>query len=114
GKLRVNAEARDQSKGTEYSQVEHLYREILFHGEHLRGIEEIGSLSSEGIIAHIRNAPAPAVWMEEPIRSGWLADPLVLDAAFQAMIAWTRGQFGAASLPCAIAEYRQFQRQYPA
>jgi hypothetical protein len=52
--------------------------------------------------------------MREPVLDHWLADPLVLDAAFQAMILWTRERLGAGSLPSYLGRYRQFRARFPA
>jgi len=50
--------------------------------------------------------------MSDPVRSDWLADPLVLDAAFQLAILWSRDERGAVSLPSFLARYRQL-RPFP-
>jgi hypothetical protein len=51
--------------------------------------------------------------MHRPIRTGWYADPLVLDSAFQLMILWCFEKSGMGSLPTRIGSYRQFRRGYP-
>ena len=51
--------------------------------------------------------------MTHPLRSQWLADPLLLDAVFQLMILWSTKQCSAPSLPTGIARYRQFVRRMP-
>jgi hypothetical protein len=43
-----------------------------------------------------------------------VADPLVIDAAFQMMILWSFAQHGAGSLPCFAGKYRQYRRTFPA
>jgi malonyl CoA-acyl carrier protein transacylase len=85
----------------------------LFHGQHLQGITEVTHCSDQGIVANVNSAPSPSSWMQQPIRSSWLTDPLVLDSAFQMMILWSFEQNGIGSLPTAIARYRQYQRSYP-
>lgn len=85
----------------------------LFHGKDLHGIEAITGYSDRGISARVRPAPHPSVWMKQPIRTGWLADPLVLDSAFQLMILWCFEKTGNGSLPTRIGQYRQFRRNYP-
>src|SRR5262249_48626452 len=67
-----------------------------------------------GMAAAVRTAPAPAAWLNAPLRQRWLADPLALDSAFQMMVLWTAERHGAVSLPCFAARYRQFRRAYPA
>jgi malonyl CoA-acyl carrier protein transacylase len=85
----------------------------LFHGQDLQGITEVTHCSEKGIVANVNAAPQPSTWMNHPIRSSWLSDPLMLDSAFQMMILWSFEEKGIASLPTAIASYRQYQRSYP-
>lgn len=91
-----------------------VYEYILFHGPDLRAIERIDGMSDMGAIAFTRTAPPPAQWMENPVRGGWIADPLALDAAFQLLSVWSYQQHRAASLPCFAGKYRQFRRTFPA
>jgi NAD(P)-dependent dehydrogenase (short-subunit alcohol dehydrogenase family)/acyl carrier protein len=90
------------------------YERSLFHGPDLQGIEAIHSIGADGIVVDCRTAPAPSNWMKQPPRSAWLADPLVLDCAFQAMIVWSASNHGAGCLPCFVGRYRQFRRSFPA
>ncbi len=85
----------------------------LFHGPALRGLERIDVLSKDGIVAWSRTAPAPAEWAREPLRSAWLADPLALDVALQALIVWSLSHSRTPCLPCGIGRYRQFRRSFP-
>jgi NAD(P)-dependent dehydrogenase (short-subunit alcohol dehydrogenase family)/acyl carrier protein len=85
----------------------------LFHGRELQGLRAVSACSREGITGEAAAAPPPGEWIKQPIRSTWLADPLVLDACFQLMILWSFQHAGAGSLPTVIAGYRQFQRAYP-
>ncbi len=85
----------------------------LFHGQDLQGIKEVTHCSDKGIAANVNAAPQPSTWMNQPIRSSWLTDPLILDSAFQMMILWSFEERGIASLPTAISSYRQYQRNYP-
>jgi NAD(P)-dependent dehydrogenase (short-subunit alcohol dehydrogenase family) len=89
------------------------YNERLFHGPMLQGIEQIESCSTHGISATVSAAPAPASWMQTPLRPAWVADPLVLDCSFQLMILWSFELLGTAGLPCFAARYRQFRRSFP-
>jgi hypothetical protein len=52
--------------------------------------------------------------MNEPLRSKWIGDPLVLDCAFQMAIIWTFEEKGLASLPSYYASYRQYCDAFPA
>jgi acyl transferase domain-containing protein/acyl carrier protein len=89
------------------------YRDLLFHGPDLRGIERVDGVAELAIAGAAATAPPPADWFQFPLRSGWVADPLVLDTSFQLMILWSRHQHGAASLPNFAGRYRQFRRHFP-
>ncbi len=104
-----------QAINGEYSQAtnEIYSSNRLFHDTLLQGIVTIDACSAEGISAQVKTASAPANWMVKPIRSSWLADPLVLDSGFQLMILWCFEVSGVGSLPTAIGEYRQFQKTFP-
>jgi len=94
--------------------VPRAYSEFLFHGPDLHGIAEIAGRAERAFIGSAYPAPPPAEWFEFPLRSGWVADPLVLDSAFQMMILWTQGEHGVGSLPSFIGRYRQFRKSFPA
>ncbi len=94
-------------------QSEYYQNGQLFHGQDLQGITEVLHCSDKGIVANVSSAPQPSTWMNQPIRSSWLTDPLILDSAFQMMILWSFEEKGIASLPTAITSYRQYQRSYP-
>lgn len=51
--------------------------------------------------------------MVEPARGQWLADPLAIDVALQAVILWSQQMRGKPCLPCAVTNYRQFRRSFP-
>jgi hypothetical protein len=93
--------------------IKEVYEKILFHGFELRGIQEIIGYSSQGIAARVSSAPSPIKWMTDPLRSKWIGDPLVLDAAFQMAIVWCFEEKGVVSLPSFSASYRQYCNQYP-
>ncbi|MDM8550773.1 SDR family oxidoreductase [Desulfobacterales bacterium HSG2] len=93
--------------------IEEVYETILFHGLELRGIREVVSCSSRGMTAKIASAPSPEKWMEEPLRSRWIGDPLVLDSAFQMAIIWCFEEKGLVSLPAYSASYRQYRDRFP-
>ena len=97
-----------------YSKTIHeIYENILFHGVELQGIQEIIGYSSRSITARISSAPAPVKWMKEPLRSQWIADPLVLDSACQMAILWCFEERGMVSLPSYSASYRQYRDAFP-
>ncbi len=90
-----------------------IYQHVLFHGKDLRGIREILHISDSGIAARLRAAPPPSQWMQHPLRSRWIADPLVLDSAFQMAIIWCHERLGQVSLPSFAASYRQYCSRFP-
>jgi malonyl CoA-acyl carrier protein transacylase len=93
--------------------TEHVYQQILFHGSQLHGLESVEGCSVQGISATVSPAPAPREWMEQPHRSAWLADPLVLDSIFQLLIVWSYERHGSGSLPCYLGSYQQYRRTFP-
>jgi len=93
--------------------MDEIYDKILFHGVALRGIKEIISCSSKGMLARISSAPSPVKWMKEPLRNKWIGDPLVLDSAFQMAIIWCFEEMGVVSLPTYSASYRQYRNKFP-
>jgi NAD(P)-dependent dehydrogenase (short-subunit alcohol dehydrogenase family)/acyl-coenzyme A thioesterase PaaI-like protein len=90
-----------------------VYTDVLFHGPELHALDHIEGCGPEGIIARLRCAPPPRQWLTEPFRGGWLADPLVLDGAFQAMIVWSESTAGVLNLPSGVECYRQYRRAFP-
>ena len=88
-------------------------RGILFHGDAFHGIERVETCDEWGISAGVKTAPPPNVWIQHPLRSAWIADPLVLDSTFQLMILWSATHQGAPSLPCAVDRYRQYVGAFP-
>jgi hypothetical protein len=92
--------------------IRQIYEAILFHGKGMRGIREIIGFSSEGMVARLERAPAPEQWIREPLRSRWIADPLVLDAAFQMAILWCHEEQNSLCLPSYSARYRQYRHPF--
>ena len=93
--------------------IEAIYAETLFHGPKMRGLLAVESCGDAGLVARCRVAPPPRDWMEEPVRSRWIADPLALDSGLQAMIVWTSDRVGELSLPSRFTRYRQFVSSFP-
>ena len=94
--------------------VDAAYREVLFHGPHFHGIERIDGYSPDGLVAHVRTAPEPSEWMDDPLRSAWLGDPLIVDAGLQMGILWCHKALGSVSLPTFGARYEQYTTDFPA
>jgi hypothetical protein len=93
--------------------VEEAYAEQLFHGEDLHAVTEVDGIAPSGIVARTAATPSPRDWIDRPLRSSWLAEPMALDAAFQALILWSQQVRGAPSLPTGFASYRQYRRRFP-
>ena len=102
-----------KTQGTALPAPEDLYQHVLFHGEDLQGIKEILHVSDSGIAARLTAAPPPSQWMQHPLRSRWISDPLVLDSAFQMAIVWCHERLGRVSLPSFAASYRQYCNRFP-
>jgi hypothetical protein len=90
-----------------------VYESQLFHGPRFHGLDQLHGCSEEGIVVTAKSAPAASTWMMEPARGQWLADPLVIDVALQAVILWSQQMRGKPCLPCAVTNYRQFRRSFP-
>ncbi len=90
-----------------------IYNELLFHGPLFQGITRVEGCGDDGIAVSAQTAQAPEQWIAEPLRRRWLADPLALDCAFQALILWSYDRFGMASLPVRLGRYEQFQTAFP-
>jgi hypothetical protein len=93
--------------------IAQVYESVLFHGDELQALTAIEGISSDAIVGVARTAPPPAQWIADPLRNAWLADPLVIDAAFQLMICWGVAEKGTPNLPSALGGYRQFRRAFP-
>jgi NAD(P)-dependent dehydrogenase (short-subunit alcohol dehydrogenase family) len=93
--------------------IDQVYAEHLFHGPGLQGIERITGASAGAFIGSARSATPPSGWFQSPLRSAWVADPLVLDSSFQMMILWTLAQRETGSLPCFAGRYRQYRKSFP-
>ena len=93
--------------------IEKVYQHFLFHGPDFQSIERIDGMTETAILASATPSPSPSEWFEEPLRSSWVAEPLILDAAFQLMILWCYAHHGNGSLPCFTGRYRQYRRTFP-
>ncbi len=93
--------------------LEAVYKEILFHGTGLRAIRSIETYADHGMTARLVNAPKPEAWMQDPIQGRWMADPMVMDGAFQMAIVWRFEQTGSVCLPSYARAYRQYRQCFP-
>ncbi len=89
-----------------------IYGQVLFHGPAMQGIERVEGCGERGISGRVRTSSLPSEWLERPLRSRWLTDPLAIDCAFQLVVLWTRDRLGANSLPTAVGRYRQFRPEF--
>jgi hypothetical protein len=97
-----------------HREVAAIYSDILFHGRALQGIRRVRACNAHGMLADLATAPAPGSWIQKPPRNRWIADPLVLDCAFQMASLWCYEEAGQVSLPSYSAAYRQYCRRFPA
>ena len=93
--------------------MEQTYEHLLFHGPQWRGVQQIQKLEDDLWLAVVRAAPPPAQWFASPLRSAWLADPLVLDGALQLLIVAAYQHYQLRCLPVALGRYRQYRRHFP-
>ena len=102
------------ARGDQYSlNLAAAYDQRLFHGPMFQGLLSIESCSAAGIVVTAGAATAPGNWMLEPTRGTWLADPLAIDVALQAVILWSQEMRGQPCLPCGISSYRQYRPLFP-
>ena len=92
--------------------LDEVYGPALFHGPAMQGIERVEGSGDRGIAGQVRTSPTPSAWLDRPLRSRWLTDPLAVDSAFQLVVLWTREQLGLSSLPTAVGRYRQFRAEF--
>jgi hypothetical protein len=91
-----------------------IYGTILFHGDHLRAIKAIDDYSDHGMTARLTSAHRnPRHGCRIPSRDRWMADPMVLDGAFQMAIVWCFEQTGKVCLPSYARAYRQYRPAFP-
>ncbi len=88
----------DQGQPSHRWSREDIYSDVLFHGPAMQGIEQVESCGDRAIAGWVATAPLPSEWLERPLRSRWLTDPLAIDCSFQLVVLWTRQHLGANSL----------------
>lgn len=84
------------------------YETILFHDGELQCISEICGVSSRGIEVMTTTAPGISAWYKAPHARQWAMDPMVLDAAFQAVILWAFHHCGQVCLPASFDNLQIF------
>ncbi|MFO0804646.1 MAG: SDR family NAD(P)-dependent oxidoreductase [Gemmataceae bacterium] len=93
--------------------IERIYSEFLFHGPELHGLESVTGASDLAMLGSAVPAPPPADWFAFPLRSSWIADPMIVDCSFQLMCLWSKLFHGAGSVPNFVGRFRQYRRQFP-
>ncbi len=93
-------------------EVDRIYTKTLFHGPAMQGIQAVEGAGERGITGQVLTAPSPSRWVDRPLRSRWITDPLAIDCAFQLVVLWTHEQLGASSLPTAVGRYRQYRPDF--
>lgn len=86
--------------------VAEAYNQWLFHGPIFQAITTIAGMTGTDFVAEARPSN-PQLAIHEGIHGDWLLDPVVVDAALQMSILWSRAQFDMTTL---IARVKQFQR----
>ena len=86
--------------------VDEAYKNFLFHGPALRGIQQVVGVSDHGIVARLKASEPKALDIDA---EAWETDPVVLDSALQCMVLWVRQTKGASALPCYVDSYRQYR-----
>ncbi|MBT6540411.1 MAG: KR domain-containing protein [Planctomycetes bacterium] len=82
------------------------YGTSLFHGPRFQCIQKVSKITRSQLAIRSDGTSKPSSWFDTATRSDWLIDPLHIDAAFQALILWSRSQHQKPCLPCGIARLR--------
>jgi hypothetical protein len=93
--------------------VTEAYVAQLFHGKAFEALASIDALAPDAISVTANPTPAPRAWFTRPLRGSWLAEPLALDAAFQALILWARAERHMPCLPCAVGRLTLTGARFP-
>ncbi|MBL9125786.1 MAG: polyketide synthase dehydratase domain-containing protein, partial [Planctomycetaceae bacterium] len=81
------------------------YDRWLFHGPMYQVIESFGGADETGIDALVRGSATPVV---DGASIPWVLDPVVVDAAPQLAMIWSRALYDIAVLPSRISSYRVY------
>jgi NAD(P)-dependent dehydrogenase (short-subunit alcohol dehydrogenase family) len=94
--------------GKEPTDVEHAYREWLFHGPSLQTIQSITGLEKRGALAVVEPSN-PEQWLPTArFDKGWLFDPGIIDSAPQMAIVWAHVMRSASALPNRFGRVTRF------
>ncbi len=90
-----------------------VYREALFHGPALWGIDRVQGMSQLGISALVASASEPRSWCRAPGADRWISEPLAIDCAFQLLVLWSQEHWLRPSLPLSFKKYEQNVSEFP-
>jgi acyl transferase domain-containing protein/NAD(P)H-dependent flavin oxidoreductase YrpB (nitropropane dioxygenase family)/NAD(P)-dependent dehydrogenase (short-subunit alcohol dehydrogenase family) len=82
------------------------YENWLFHGPAFQVIEQLTGLDPQGVDATV--IPARGRRHTGAAYAGWLIDPIVLDAAPQVSLLWSRATYGTSALPNGVQAYHRY------
>ncbi|MBQ7503321.1 SDR family NAD(P)-dependent oxidoreductase [bacterium] len=91
--------------------IEDIYKNYLFHGPSLKGIDNIERHSPNDIVVNARNLGG--LPLSQPDGEA-LTDPLFLDCALQTGLIFSGLEQGSCSLPMYCGRYRQYVDKFPA
>ncbi len=83
------------------------YSRWLFHGPLFQAITELRGLDASGIDAVFRPSD-PEATIGRGDTTGWLIDPVVLDACPQLAMLWSRARFDTSPLPNRVGAFHRF------
>ncbi|MBX5495414.1 MAG: SDR family NAD(P)-dependent oxidoreductase, partial [Bryobacteraceae bacterium] len=86
--------------------VREAYDQWLFHGPLFAGLMEVEALGENGIIVQLKPSAPQALLKNKPSGS-WMADPVIVDSALQAMILWARTYLDQTPLPSRLGCYHR-------
>ncbi|MBD3181837.1 SDR family NAD(P)-dependent oxidoreductase [Candidatus Poribacteria bacterium] len=88
--------------------IETAYNQILFQKGIFKGISDIESIGSNGILAKV-NASRPEECVSGlSAESKWIIDPVITDSGLQLIILWTRENLDMTPLPSRMSRFRRF------
>lgn len=81
-----------------------VYSDWLFHGPQFQAIEAIDSLDETGVSAVLRGSSVGDC-INDVGALDWIADPVLMDAAFQLVLVWARHHWDITLLPSSVAAF---------
>jgi NAD(P)-dependent dehydrogenase (short-subunit alcohol dehydrogenase family) len=107
--LKAPSPSIDDSFESYSMDVADLYKNFLFHGKRLQGIEAIDAYTKDqGISGFVQTQQRPGMWMQEPQLDTWYTNPLAIDSSFQLGVVWSSLALSLRSLPIGLNAYQQF------